>query len=162
MAAPGRKPKPTQLKRLAGNPGKRPLNAHEAKPQVVHPAVPRGRLGAEGKKLWRYLAAKLDDLGLLTELDTTALEMMCIHYETAVQAQRLVRTQGLVVTGARGGLVRHPAVQIVRDSSTAFRQYAEQFGLTPSARSRIELPMPEEMDELERLLFGRQVSVRSE
>ena len=160
MGAPGRKPKPTNLKRLAGNPGHRPLNEHEPQSQAASTRAPRGRLPVEGKRLWRYLAPRLAELGLLTEMDTTALEMMCLHYATAVQAERLIRREGLVTTGVRGGLVKHPAVQILRDSSTAFRQYAEQFGLTPSSRARIELPMPDEPDELERLLFGRQVEVR--
>ena len=37
MAARGRKPKPTALKVLEGNPGKRPLNDHE-------PIPPKGEL----------------------------------------------------------------------------------------------------------------------
>ena len=35
MAKTGRKPKPTALKRLEGNPGKRPLNAMEPVPPTV-------------------------------------------------------------------------------------------------------------------------------
>lgn len=159
MAAPGRKPKPTAMKRLAGNPGKRRLDGGEPQPKIVAPRAPRGRLPDAGKRLWRYLVPKLADLGLLTELDTTALEMMCLHYATAVEAETLLREEGLVTIGAKGGLVKHPAVQILRDNSIAFRQYAEQFGLTPSSRSRITMPMPEEPDELEALLFGRNVSV---
>lgn len=35
MAKRGRKPKPTALKKLEGNPGKRPLNELEPLPQVT-------------------------------------------------------------------------------------------------------------------------------
>ena len=35
----GRKPVPTALKKLRGNPGKRPLNDAEPKPDVVVPGV---------------------------------------------------------------------------------------------------------------------------
>ena len=37
MAARGRKPKPTALKVLEGNPGKRPLNGHEPIPLLAYP-----------------------------------------------------------------------------------------------------------------------------
>jgi phage terminase small subunit len=50
-------------------------------------------------------------------------------------------------------------VRILRDASAAFRLYAEQFGLTPSARSRVQAVTPEEPDELEQLLFGRRTRV---
>jgi len=162
MATPGRKPKPTALKELAGNPGKRPLNKREPQTQIVRPPVPRGRLNAAGQRLWRYLVSKLADLGVLTETYTAALEMLCLHYGLAVEAGKMLRDEGLVVCGVKGGLVKHPAAQILKDSSTAFRMYAEQFGLTPGARSRIQVVMPEEPDELEQLLFGRGARVADE
>ena len=37
---PGPPPKPTKLKLLAGNPGKRPLNENEPEPEAVAPSVP--------------------------------------------------------------------------------------------------------------------------
>ena len=155
----GRKPKPTALKRLAGNPGKRALNKREPQAQIARPYVPRGRLAPAGQKLWKYLVPKLADLGVLTETDTAALEMLCLHYGMAVEAGKILREEGLTAIGAHGQTVKHPAVQILRDASTAFRMYAEQFGLTPSARSRIQVVMPEEPDELEQLLFGRHARV---
>ena len=40
MATRGRKPKPTALKVLEGNPGKRPLNENEPKPENKAPRCP--------------------------------------------------------------------------------------------------------------------------
>ena len=40
MATRGRKPKPTALKVLEGNPGKRPLNENEPKPERKAPECP--------------------------------------------------------------------------------------------------------------------------
>ena len=54
MAKTGRKPKPTALKRLEGNPGKRPLNALEPVPPTVPLQCPRHLL-PEAKKEWRVL-----------------------------------------------------------------------------------------------------------
>ena len=42
MATRGRKPTPTAIKLLEGNPGKRPLNANEPKPAKKRPPVPNG------------------------------------------------------------------------------------------------------------------------
>lgn len=40
MAIRGKKPKPTNLKILEGNPGKRPLNLNEPKPIPIAPECP--------------------------------------------------------------------------------------------------------------------------
>jgi P27 family predicted phage terminase small subunit len=159
VATPGRKPKPAALKSLAGNPGKRALNQEEPRAQIVRPRAPYGRLPKAGQRLWRSLVPVLADLGVLTETDVPALEMLCLHYATAVEAAHLIREEGLTTCGSKGTLTTHPAVRILRDASSAFRLYAEQFGLTPSARSRIQAVTPEEPDELEQLLFGRRTRV---
>jgi hypothetical protein len=36
----GRRPKPTRVKALTGNPGKRPLNTHEPRPEPAAPDCP--------------------------------------------------------------------------------------------------------------------------
>ena len=64
MAARGRKPKPTALKLLEGNPGKRPLNDKEPKPQKKAPSCPKW-LDPEAKKEWRRLASKMEMMGIL-------------------------------------------------------------------------------------------------
>ena len=55
MATRGRKPTPTAIKELEGNPGKRALNDREPKPQKKAPACPKW-LEDEAKKEWRRLA----------------------------------------------------------------------------------------------------------
>lgn len=49
MATRGRKPKPTAMKELEGNPGKHPLNTSEPKPTKKAPACPKW-LEPEAKK----------------------------------------------------------------------------------------------------------------
>ena len=51
MATRGRKPTPTAIKELEGNPGKRALNEREPKPQKKAPACPKW-LEEEAKKEW--------------------------------------------------------------------------------------------------------------
>ena len=68
----GRKPKPTALKLVTGNPGKRPLNDHEPQPEAAIPEVP-AHLSGEAKAEWDRIVIRLHPLGLLTDLDRAAL-----------------------------------------------------------------------------------------
>jgi len=55
------------------------------------------------------------------------------------------------------GIKKHPAFQILRDSATSFRQFAGDFGMTPSARTRLQLP-----DEAEQLSLFEEISALME
>ena len=72
MATRGRKPKPTAMKELEGNPGKHPLNTSEPKPNKKAPACPKW-LEPEAKKEWRRLAKQMEAIGILTEVDMAGL-----------------------------------------------------------------------------------------
>ena len=71
LAQRGRKPKPTAVKQLEGNPGKRQLNANEPKPVARAPSCPKW-LEDDAKKEWRRLAKQMEQLGILTEVDMAA------------------------------------------------------------------------------------------
>ena len=149
----GRKPKPTALKKLAGNPGRRPLNELEPKPGPADPKVPRGKLPPEAQKLWKDLAPKLAALGVLTDVDLPAFEMLCIHYALARDAFKLVNELGMFVKDRDGQPRKNPALQLYRDNSMAFKAYLLEFGLTPSSRSKIEAGPLDEEPSLADLLF---------
>ena len=140
MAKPGSKPKPTVLKELAGNPGRRPLNKDEPKPGPANLKVPRGRLPKEGARVWKQLARPLADMGVLTEVDLIAFEMLCLHYATARQAADILNKLGLFVKDKNDPNEprKNPAAQIFRDNSKHLLSYLAEFGLTPSSRVRIK------------------------
>ena len=79
MAQRGRKPKPTAIKELEGNPGKRPLNDAEPKPERKAPPCPKW-LEPEAKKEWRRLSKQLEQIGVLTEVDQAAFASYCQAY----------------------------------------------------------------------------------
>jgi P27 family predicted phage terminase small subunit len=142
----GRPPKPTELKKLAGNPGKRPLNENEPKPKPVLPKKPT-HLPAEAARFWREHVPRLVELGVVTEVDGPALAMMATHYALAREAAKVLKRDGILVLDERGLERKHPLLQVMRDNSAAFRAYAVQFGLTASARARLTIAEPEEADE---------------
>src|SRR3954470_9706696 len=75
----GRRPKPTRLKVLTGNPGKRPLNTNEPEPEPAVPECPP-ELGPVAKREWDRLVNELSSLRLLTNLDRGALASYCGAY----------------------------------------------------------------------------------
>ena len=71
----GRRPKPTALRLVEGNPGKRAINKKEPKPKRVIPSCP-AHLDDSGKVAWGRLSVLLDRRGVLTEADSAALERL--------------------------------------------------------------------------------------
>ena len=72
----GRKPKPTAIKKLEGNPGKRKLNTKEPIPAKGMPECPDWRL-LEAKKEWERLCDLMNQMGVLTEVDMAAFAAYC-------------------------------------------------------------------------------------
>ena len=145
MSRKGPAPKPVELKILEGNPGHRPLPESRPRPQPLPPTMPRG-LMPRAQKFWRAHAPKLERLGLLTEVDGAALAMLATHWAIAFEAAKELR--GGLTTVDEAGLVRkHPLLQVLRDNSTAFRLWAAEFGLTPSARGKLSIPEPTDTDD---------------
>lgn len=155
-----RQRKPTALKRLAGNPGKRPLPEHEARPDPASTRAPHG-LPREALKYWRKLAPRLAQVGLLSELDTYAAADLVTCLARMKEAEAIIEEEGIVIPSDRGGLVRHPAVMVANGYRAAFQRYCAKFGLTPSDRAGLEVFIEEEPDVLDQL-FQRRVRVVDE
>jgi P27 family predicted phage terminase small subunit len=136
MATKGRKPTPTAIKELEGNPGKRKLNENEPKPVKKAPACPKW-LEPEAKKEWRRLAKKMEALGVLTEVDMAAFAGYCQAYARWKQAEERITDRGLVIRTPSGYPQQVPYISIAQQYLRLMNQFAEQFGLTPAARSRI-------------------------
>lgn len=151
----GRKPKPTALKILAGNPGKRPLNGCEPKPPVpAHPPrVPR-HLNKEARREWRRIVKVLIDLGLYTEVDRAALAMYCQAWGRWVEAERTVRELGEVLVSPKGGLYQNPWLHVANKAWEQLNKMLSEFGLTPSSRTRLVVERDDEPS-LADILFSR-------
>ena len=136
----GRKPKPTAIKKLEGNPGKRKLNTKEPIPAKGMPNCPEW-LMPEAKKEWERRADLMNQRGVLTEVDMAALAAYC---------QSTFETD-------KGYQQQTPWVGIANTNQKLMLQAASEFGLTPSSRSRIvagNAKGKEPEDEMEALLGG--------
>lgn len=139
----GRKPKPTHLKILEGNPGKRPLNKNEPKPMPIAPKCPHW-LSPEAKREWKRVAPELERLGLLTQIDRAALAAYCQAYARWREVEEVIRKQGLTLTTESGYVMPRPEVKIAEKAMQTIRAFCSEFGLTPSSRSRMTLPEVED------------------
>lgn len=148
----GRKPKPTHLKVVTGNPGRRPLNQHEIQPPRRRSAPkPPPHLLPEAKAEWKRLAPSLSLLGILSDLDVSPFAAYCQSYARWVQAERLLaglaeqdatgRDAMLIKTRA-GGVTANPMLWVARSAANDMVRYAAEFGFTPSSRTRLHATAP--------------------
>jgi P27 family predicted phage terminase small subunit len=155
----GPRPEPTSLRLLKGNPGHRKINRKEPKPAPVKgmPKCPAW-MPAAGRQTWKRVVPELMRLGLLSGIDIESLEGYCAQYARALAADRIVKQMGLTLTTSSGFFVQNPAVSVSRLAWQAVRQFAAEFGLTPSARTRLQVgtPPPPTKDGSEEFLFGKQ------
>jgi P27 family predicted phage terminase small subunit len=132
----GRKPTPTALKILAGNPGKRRLNKKEPQMPEGVPECPE-HLDGEARKEWDRLAPMLSDSGVLTQADRGTLATYCQIWARWVDAETKAKEQGLLVQTPQGAAIQNPYVGIANTAAKLLRGYAAELGLTPSARTKI-------------------------
>ena len=154
MATRGRKPKPTAVKVLEGNPGKRPLNMYEPVPEKKAPECPSW-LNDEAKEEWDRLADKMVNLGSLTEMDMAAFAGYCQSYARWKEAEEFIEKHGTIVKTPSGYWQQVPQVSIAQTNLKVMLKFCSEFGLTPSFRSRMIAGEVQEgsVDEMEFLLL---------
>jgi P27 family predicted phage terminase small subunit len=141
---PGPRPKPTVVKIREGNPSKRALPKDEPKPEIKIPKPP-AHLSKEAKTEWRRLSKELFKLGLLSEIDRTALAAYCQVYGRWVQAEKEIEKTGWFAVSEKGGLYQTPAVSIANKCLDQMKSYLVEFGMTPSSRTRIKAEKPKDV-----------------
>lgn len=155
----GRKPKPTALKLLAGNPGKRALNHAEPKPRVILPKPPE-HLSDDEKNKWKLTVRELHPLGLVTAIDKDALAMYCTIYVRWIKAEKMVRDKGEIIKTAAGNIIQNPYLSIANRALEQLNKLGAEFGMTPSSRSRVKVETLDPSHELEKMLFGQRVTIQ--
>jgi len=81
------------MKALTGNPGKRPLNTHEPRPDPIVPDCPP-ELGPAAQREWTRLVGELSSLNMITKLDRAALRTYCGAYALWAEATEAIQKFG--------------------------------------------------------------------
>lgn len=137
--------RPTVLRVLEGNPGKRPIRPHvqmQAK-EIPDPPV---FLSPRALEEWNRLAPGLFALKLLTDADVGVFSAYCQAYgrwqdaETKLLEMREKdpQTFGMLIKSSKGNPIANPLVYIASAAMRDAHRMALEFGMTPSARSRID------------------------
>ncbi len=132
----GRKPTPSNLVKLHGNPGKRAINKDEAKPKAKLPACP-AHLTGEARREWKRTGGHLLALGLVTEIDRGALALYCQAWGRWVDAEKNLTQFGTVIKAPGGFLMQSPYLAIANKAQQQMTKLLVEFGMSPSSRSRV-------------------------
>jgi len=138
------KPKPSALRIVEGNPGKRPLPENEPQPQAGAPSAPK-HLSASARKHWRTVCRQLKKANVMTHLDADALAMYCETFSLWMDAAADVQDRGMLLEfekESKAGLVYtavevNPHVKIAAKAFDQLRLMMIEFGMTPSSRTRV-------------------------
>ncbi len=99
-------------------------------------------LGEMAAAAWDDLAPMLAEVGVMTMNDGPALALLCETWATWKQATEAMAREGAVVAtyysnGEQSGAKPSPWATIARNSGAQLHRLFQEFGLTPSARTRI-------------------------
>lgn len=140
MAIRGPKPKPAAERALGPK-------SHHSKKNAGFPVPDAGRADFP-EDLARGLPASVltrarEMFGILTEkkilspCDVEPFVRYVHHLRLVYEADALIKRNGLAIVDVMGNVHKNPMLQVHRDNSMAALKYEEQFGLTPSARTRV-------------------------
>ena len=145
----GRKKIPSAIQELRGVYKKNPQRKNYSEPTAPKdkPRCPK-YLDSVAKAEWKLLCSILEELGVLSNADKTALVMYCQTYSEWRKAADMCQQYGAwqVRKDTKGELItkRHEWDRIREQTQEACRKWLVEFGLTPSSRARIVVNKPSE------------------
>jgi P27 family predicted phage terminase small subunit len=148
MATRGRKPTPLHLVAARGNPRQKKLPDLDkaVRPPELDQPMPPAHLSDEAKVEWGRLIATMCTLHLMTTLDVAAFAAYCQAYGRWVQAERAAAAmaekdpvnRALMIKTTGGNAIQNPLIGIANKAMQDMLRAATEFGMTPSARARVQ------------------------
>jgi P27 family predicted phage terminase small subunit len=152
----GRNRKPTNMKALMGNPGRRPLNENEPAADKGIPDMPQG-LSAAAEQEWHRIIPILQRMDVLTVAYSAAVAGYCQAYARWLDAEADIVANGSIIEepiirrrrGEDDEVVgykrkKNPAVAIANESMKIMRAFLSDFGLSPASLSKVTKNVEEE------------------
>jgi P27 family predicted phage terminase small subunit len=131
----------------------------EAKGPSGKPRCPQW-LDADAKAVWRQLVPQLQTMGVFTRVDSNPLARYCRLWSRWRKAEAFLDQHGEVYPlKDEGGRVKYlqqwPQVAIAGKLAHLLTRLEQEFGMTPSARTRIQVdPQPAEDSSGKSRFFG--------
>lgn len=147
----GRHPKPVEIKKREGNPGKRKLKEPVFIAPVVDGFPAPDMLDEIGIRKWNAVAAFLSKAGILTEIDVDCLAGYCASYSRWYRAEKEMQAAIAKKPDASGILVNNdrrimisPLIRAAQSSLDSMAKLAAQYGMTPVSRGSVSRNPDEE------------------
>lgn len=153
----GRRRLPANVHLLRDNASKKPLSQllDGVHPEVEIPKCPQ-HLQSEARKEWRRVSVELEVLGLVSQIDRAALAAYCAAWSEVVYCEKKVAElntndpkgeAGMIWDTPSGYKQMSVWLQIRNRAYDRMMKFAAEFGMSPSARSRVtasdnQLPLP--------------------
>ena len=144
---PGRKPLPATVHYLNGNPSKLAAGRllDQVTPETALPEPPE-TLDAVALAEWHRVGAELLKLGLVAQVDRAALAMYCAWWSRWVAAETKLRElgpDGMIDRTPNGFRQMSAWLQVSNQAAEKVHKYLTEFGMSPSARSRVTAGDPQ-------------------
>ena len=157
---------PTHLRLVRGNPSKRPINENEPKPAAGVPPTPK-HFDKQGKYWFKRMADELDALGVMSQLDARALELLVEVYTEYRHHCDTLEREGYTYAvysdedpdEGKEREIRmikaHPAAIMKADAWKRLRAMLGEFGMTPASRSKVNAKGSDAVDPLAEFMKAR-------
>lgn len=147
MGKRGPRPTPTHLLQLRGS---KLVNKARREREVQGPEGLPDKpdwLDEMGQRAWDFLVPLLQQMGVLTRIDANALSRYCHMWSRWREAESFIAKHGLMYplkddAGQPKCFQPWPQVSIANKLTQQLTRLEQEFGMTPSARSRLMLATP--------------------
>ena len=149
----GPAPKPNEIKRKQGNPGKKALPnlaSVIALPQVTN--QPPSHLTEVGKKIWDELSEKAT---WIADTDQSSLQLLCEKLDRRAEYIAKLQSMDLVLYTDKGYAYANPVVGMISTIENEITKLFSLLGLTPADRSRLGVAEVKKMSALDELIAKR-------
>jgi P27 family predicted phage terminase small subunit len=128
----GRKPTPADVKRMNGNPGRRPINDREPQYERIDPTTPEELTDPTARAEWQRLAPSLSARGHATTVDRSTLIAYCLKYAQWIKLETAAASGEFLIAGKP-----NPLIHMANKAYALFLRAAIELGVTPSQRPRV-------------------------
>ena len=113
----------------------------EPEPVTDIPAPP-DHLSDDAVAEWGRISIELRAVGLISQIDRSALAAYCQAYGRWCSAERLLAENGMLVKTTNGNIIQSPLVGIANKSLDLMHKFLTEFGMTPASRSKVSSSAP--------------------
>lgn len=119
----------------------RPRKKVESKSSTLRPGAPPcpDYLSDEAKRHWGELVAALKDANILSKADSNMMACYCEEFATWKTANDDIQANGLTFMGSNGWPAPNAHLAIRRAAVIQLNKIAEQLGLGPLSRQRLNV-----------------------